>query len=91
MDMNVVNQGYVCCEHDYAIHMRAICRPRHWRTLLDPRDPDYVGPDDEEWDEDEAKMRQEDAAEDRYIESRQGRDELADLAEDRWMKNRRVI
>lgn len=45
-------------------------------------------PDEEEIDDGEMRMRAEDAAEDAYIESRLGRDELADAAEDLWLKSR---
>lgn len=80
----VQQQGYVCCEHAYALHMRAIGR-QHWRALLDPRDPDY-----EEEDEDAIAQREEDAAEDAYLDSRTDREELEDaaLAEDQWLHGR---
>lgn len=47
-----------------------------------------VEPPDEEIDETEKLMREEDAAEDRYFESRQCRDDLADAAEDLWLRSR---
>lgn len=50
--------------------------------------PDPEPPDDDEIDEAEKRMRAEDAAEDAYIESQRGRDDLADAAEDLWLKSR---
>ncbi len=45
-------------------------------------------PDDDEIDEEEKRMREEDEAEERYFESQQCRDDLADAAEDLWLKSR---
>lgn len=85
MNPTVTTQGYVCCEHDYAAHMRTIGRPR-WRSLLDPRDPDSEEPEDDET----QRLRDEDASEEHYIDSQAGQAELADAvaAEDYWLRGR---
>lgn len=45
-------------------------------------------PDTDEVDEEAKRMLEQDAAEDRYIDSQECRDDLADVAEDLWLKAR---
>lgn len=50
--------------------------------------PPLEPPDDDEIDETEKRMREEDAAEDAFFETQACRDDLADQAEDLWLRNR---